>query len=272
MGTSARGDARRTLGRRLLLLLLGFGGLAALWSAAVGAAEGPTVEPAEGTTGFAWSPSSVALAPGGTLAIRNPSKVVPHGVAWTGGPEAPSCSGVPVNSSGTDWSGTCTFAEAGTYSFICTVHPEMRETVTVEAGATTPAPQPAPTPVPGPGAPAEQPPEGTALQAVRLTGVQHGAVVRGSLELAVAASGGKLTLELRARRRSQGARSGGSVRVGRLVRSQLKPGPQRFAIGLRNSARRALSRRRRLPLTLKIVVAPPQGSAVTRIRKVMLHV
>jgi len=237
---------------------------------AVGAAESQAVEPAEGTTGFIWSPSAVALAAGEAMTIRNPSKIVPHGVAWTSGPEKPSCSGVPVDSSGTDWSGTCTFAQAGTYAFVCTVHPEMRATVTVSARETTPAPQPV-SPTPAPGTPAEQPPAGNPLQALRLARVQHGPVVRGSLELAAAASGGRLTLELRARRRSLGARSGGTVLVGRLVRSQLKPGPQRFAIGLRTSARRALRERHRLPLTLKIAVAPPQGNPMNLMRRVVLH-
>src|SRR3954471_713719 len=107
MGPSRGGEAWRRLGRRLLLLALV--SLSALQLAAVSLADVPTFEPAETPSGFAWKPESVASTPGGTVALRNPGNVVPHGVHWTGGPEKPSCSGVPVDDFGTSWSGSCTF-------------------------------------------------------------------------------------------------------------------------------------------------------------------
>src|SRR4051794_39877080 len=122
MGVPGQEQVRRRLGWALLLL-----GALGLWSAQISPAEDPTIEPAESASGFYWRPSSVTLASGASATFRNPSNIVAHGLAWTGGPAQPSCSGVPVGSSGTAWSGSCTFAEAGTYSFVCTVHPtEMK--------------------------------------------------------------------------------------------------------------------------------------------------
>ncbi len=96
----------------------------------------PTVKAVSiGLYGHAWSPEAVAVGTGGSIAISN-STGVPHGVHWIGGPATPGCSGVPVGTtsatSGTAWNGTCTFTQAGTYTFYCTVHgPEMTGTVTV---------------------------------------------------------------------------------------------------------------------------------------------
>jgi hypothetical protein len=67
--------------------------------------------------------------------------ITPHGVEWKSGPNTPSCtSEVPVGTSpaasGTNWSGSCTFTQPGTYVFWCTVHgSSMSETVTVSGGA-----------------------------------------------------------------------------------------------------------------------------------------
>lgn len=83
-----------------------------------------------------WSPENVAVNTGAAIAIRN-TTTVPHGVHWISVPVTPECSsGVPVGTtevaSGKEWSGTCTFTHAGTYTFYCTVHgPSMSGTVTV---------------------------------------------------------------------------------------------------------------------------------------------
>ena len=46
-----------------------------------------------------------------------------HGVVWeTGDPSTPACSGVPVNKGETNWKGTCTFTNTGTYKYYCFVH------------------------------------------------------------------------------------------------------------------------------------------------------
>jgi plastocyanin len=228
-------------------------------------ADSTTVEPAETSSGFAWKPASVTALPGGSVAFRNPGAVTPHGVHWTGGPEEPSCSGVPVDSSGTSWSGTCAFSQAGTYTFVCTVHPEeMKGTITVAAGETPPSPGSEPG---GPPPLAEEP----LIEALRLPRNQHGTTVRGSLAISAAGVGGRLTVALEARRASLGQQSAGRIKVGKLIRSLPGPGQIRFAVPLKAFARRALRERGRLPLTVKTVVAPPSGSATTMTRRVELH-
>lgn len=240
-------------------------GLGALLWAAPGAAEDPTIEPAAGPGGFYWAPSSATVPPGGTVAFRNPSKIVPHGVAWTQGPAKPSCSGVPVDGSGTEWSGSCTFAEAGTYDFVCTVHPgEMKGTIVVGSGEAAPAPPPPPS---------GQPPDGSepAFTALRLAKSQRGGTVRGSLLVSPSAAGGKLALVLRARRASLGGDGRGTVRVGQQTQQQLQAGRRPFAVPLSAPARRALRERRHLSVTVNISVVPPSGPKATATRRVDLR-
>jgi plastocyanin len=262
MGPSRRGEVGRRLGRRLLLLALV--SLGAFQLAAVSLADEPTVEPTETPSGFAWKPESVTSTPGGTVAFRNPGNLVPHGVHWTGGPEKPSCSGVPVDSSGTAWSGACTFSQAGTYTFVCTVHPEeMKGTITVASGETT-AP-----PTPGPG----QPPaasEGPLVEALRLARRQHGRAIHGSITVSSAAVGGRLNVELRAPRTALGGHGKGMVRVGAVSRSLANAGRLAFAVHLQPSAQRALLRRGRLWLIVNTIIRPPSGLAAILTRRVKL--
>jgi len=263
MGPSRRGEAKRRLGRRLLLLALV--SLAAFQVARASSAEDITVEPAETPNGFAWKPSDVTSTAGGTVAFRNPGNLVPHGVHWTGGPEKPSCTGIPVDDFGTSWSGTCSFSQAGTYTFVCTVHPEeMKGTITVAAGEPTPAPGSET------GAPPAAP-EGPLVESLRLSRNQHGAVARGAIAVSPAAAGGRLVVALEAKRASLGQRTEGRVRVGKLTRSLTSSGEVRFAVALKASAQRALRQRGQLPLTLKATVTPLGGSAVTITRRVELH-
>jgi plastocyanin len=108
-----------------------------------------------GMTPVAWSPPQVTIAAGGSVTFANQSSEVPHGVIWTSSIQ-PTCeegSGkvpVGVEHSGYQWSGSCKFSQAGTYTFECSVHhKEMTGTITVTAaGTTTTMSTPAPTPVP----------------------------------------------------------------------------------------------------------------------------
>ena len=261
MATPERGEARPR--RRWRLLPLALVTLCALHFSALGAAEEPTVEPAEYAGGFAWRPASLEVTPGATVSFRNPSKIVPHGVAWTQG--APSCSGVPVGGSGTDWSGTCTFAQAGTYTFVCTVHPEeMKGTITVGSG------EGAPPPGSGYG---ETPTEtgARAYKALQVAKNQQGVAVNGSLTIFPGAAGSRLAVELLATRASLGIAGKGVAQVGKKTRTHLKAGRQTFAVPLRASAQRALQERGRLSLTVKVAVSSPTGSRETATRRVELH-
>jgi plastocyanin len=112
---------------------------------AVASSAGPSIE-ATNTPGsglyseehHAWAPPQVSVGTEGTVTLSN-STEVPHGIEWRSVLK-PTCEEgagkVPVGktpaASGTKWSGTCTFSQAGTYTFYCTVHgPEMTGTITV---------------------------------------------------------------------------------------------------------------------------------------------
>jgi plastocyanin len=237
-----------------------------------------------------WSPPQVTVSAGGIVAMSNPTEV-DHGVEWVSGPEKPACgAGVPVGdtpaAAGTKWSGTCTFAKAGTYVFYCTVHgSEMTGTVTVAADGTTTTTMPtmptptAPTP-PAPGTPGEagsEPPsdsllEGSPAQALELAASQHGRSVHGSVKISKLGAGGRLEVELLAAGASLGkAKHRSPVRVGRLSRFSLQAGVVSFAVPLTAKAKAALHRHRRLALTVRIVLAPVHGAAVTITRSVVEH-
>ncbi len=128
----------RTRKRYLLLftsLALAVAGLPALASSA-----GPSIEAVNsGLYSHYWSPTQVSVGTGGTVTLSN-STEVPHGIEWRSALK-PTCEEgagkVPVGTtptvSGTKWSGACTFSQAGTYTFYCTVHgPEMTGTITVK--------------------------------------------------------------------------------------------------------------------------------------------
>jgi plastocyanin len=263
MGPSRRGETRRRHGRRLLLLALAV--IGAFQAAGVSAADEPTVEPAETPSGYVWKPSAVTAAPGATVAFRNPGNVVPHGVHWTGGPERPSCTGVPVDEFGTAWSGTCSFAQTGTYTFVCTVHPEeMKGTITVTSGEAPPPP------APGPG----QPPTGESavVEGLQLAARQHGRAVRGAVTVSSAAAGGSLAVELKASSTALGGHGTGSVRIGELRRTIGGAGRLPFAVHLRPFAQQALNRRGHLSLLVNTTVRPPGGAPTTMTRRVKLSV
>jgi plastocyanin len=243
------------------------GTAAALHSVAASIAEGPTIEAASAGAGYVWKPSTATVGPGGTVSFKNTSAVVPHGVTWTGGPETPSCTGVPVNQEKTNWSGDCTFAQAGSYAFVCTVHPnEMKGTITVSSGGTKNPPPPS---TGGP----ESPLAGPASRALKIAKDQRGGSVRGSIDLAQAGAGGKLEVDLLARRASLfGAGKSGTARVGRLMRSNLRAGRVPFVVVIKRLARRALRSHERLALTVRVILDPPGQKAVKMARRVVLHV
>jgi hypothetical protein len=203
---------------------------------------------------------------GGSVTLRSTSTVVPHGVRWTGGPEKPSCSGVPVEQEEIDWSGNCTFAQAGSYTFVCTVHPtEMRGTIGVSSGA------PPPTPPEAPAVSPESPLQGPASGALRLARNQAGTSVLGSIALSPASAGGKLEVLLLAKGGRTMAARRASTRVGRLLRSPLEAGRLAFAVPLDGRARRTLSSREKLPLIVQVTVRAPGQAALTLKRGVILH-
>ena len=199
------------------------------------------------------------------MTFKNPSGSVEHGVAWIGGPETPSCSGIPINDAKTSWSGTCSFAQAGTYSFYCPAHPtEMKGAITVGSSGTTPPPPP----TGSPGSSGDEP----ALKALRLAKRQRGKFVRGAVDISQAGAGGRLQVDLFATRAKLfGAGHPGKMRVGRLTRSSLPEALVSFSVSLKRAARVALSRDERLPLQVKVTVTPTAGAAMRQARTVIVH-
>ena len=245
--------AGRGRGRILPLLLpaLVVWIVAALHPAVASAAD-PTIEAAaDGPyNSFVWRPSSASITPGGSVIFKSASAVIPHSVSWRGGPETPACSGVPIDEEKTSWSGSCTFAQPGSYPFVCSVHPvEMQGSISVGAGPGTPGPAPAP------GTP-ESPRAGRVSASLKLSRSQRGGSVRGSIALSQSAAGGRLVVVLLSRRAVlKGPGHRGTVRVGRLVRPNLKAGRLPFRVSLTRLARRALASRERLALTVRTTVS-----------------
>lgn len=256
-GRRATGGRAAAPGFRLpFAAALGLG----LFFASVGSAAEPTIEATFGGSSYAWTPSSAMIGAGGTVAFKNNSNAVPHGVRWTGGPAKPSCSS-GVEQEKTSWSGTCTFAQAGTYSFVCTVHPtEMKGTVTVTSGTEPPPPPPEGT---------QSGPVATGLQ---LAGQQRGSSMRGSIELLRGGSGTSLKVELRAARsRLFGAGRKGMATAGRLVRTSPATGRLEFSVPLKSAALRALRSLEKLPLQATVTATAPGGESFKRTRTVVMH-
>jgi plastocyanin len=256
---------------RLLRPIALLAGTAAALPAIAASETSPTIEAVnkKGSGAYAeerhaWSPEQASVATGGAVKITNPSEV-PHGVRWVSGPSTPTCSsGVPVAGAttafATKWSGTCTFTQAGTYTFYCTVHgAEMTGRVVVSAAAAPP--------------PAAQgsPLAGSESEAIRLSARQHGRTVHGSLALSAAAGGGRLEVELLAKAASLGASGHAQLSAGKLLRSPLMAGAVSFSVPLNTRARRALRRHRRLELSVRITLTSASGSVLTATRKVLMR-
>jgi hypothetical protein len=216
---------------------------------------------------------------GGVVTFSNPT-TVEHGVEWRSGPTKPSCEEgagkVPVGTtpaaSAAKWSGTCTFSQPGTYTFYCTVHgPEMTGTVTVSAGGSTTTTTTTTTTTPG--APTQEPGvQSPFAHAPSLGLVQRRGSVKGSLDISSAGAGDSLEIDVFATRASlAAAKRSPRVRVGRFLRSSVRAGKFSFSVALNARARHALRRRRRLPLTVKITLAPLYGEARTISRSVVEH-
>jgi plastocyanin len=263
-----------------------------------GAESTPTVEAVNGSgpsgETHSWLPSMLVSSTS-TVAFKN-TTTVNHGIHWLEGPSQPTCSaGIPVGTeevdAGKEWSGTCTFAQPGRYTFVCTVHPSMTGSVVVTqgqitisqtttqssstaSGTTTTTTTSGASPTESlPGSPLV----GSASTAVKLAKLQHGKLVRGSVDVAAAGAGGRLEVELLAKKtvlasagRAAQSSSGAQTRVGRL-HSSLTAGIVSFKVPLNAKAKRALSKRRRLALTVKLILTPKQGAAVTVTRHIVLH-
>lgn len=273
--------------RRSLLFVAALLGSAVVVLPALASSEPPSIsaynEP--GIYGLhSWMPATATIAPGGVVKFTNPYSETPHGLKFTGGTAgtAPSCTGIPAAagepSGAIDWSGECTFNASGTYTFVCTVHAEMRGTVTVSPGGSTTVTTTTPLPMaPGATGPGGSP--GTAgspfaggSHALRLAASQHGSSVHGAIDVSSVGTGGRLEIALFASGASLAAvHRSPRVRIGRYVRSSLYAGAASFVVGLNARARAALHRHGHLAVTVRIVLKPVAGAAGVVTKNVVLH-
>jgi plastocyanin len=192
--------------------------------------------------------SSVTIARGGSVAFSYPSGASAHNVVF-GATQPTSCTGMPATASPPGWSGSCTFDAYGTYTFHCGLHSFMTGTVEVPdpnaptTGTTTPPP------------------------AVKVAHRQRGVIVRGSVTtpagpsaIAVTALVAKKALASRVR----------LVKVGALRKHSAGTGKTAFGLRVNRAARRALERRHRLAVTLRIAVRPDAGAGVKKTVAVVL--
>lgn len=278
--------------KRLLVLAVVLGAAMAVLPGMAGLAASPTVsaveEGAPYYSKFAWSPSQAEVAAGGSVTFQNMSSSVPHGIVWKMTPATPTCeAGVPVYATftgegKTGWKGNCTFSQAGSYSFYCSVHGEsMSGTITVTPGGTTTTTTTTgttgttgtttttSTPPPSP----ESLLAGSVSQSLKIAKSQRGRSVKGSIDLSKAAAGDSLEIDLFAQSASlaRAKRPRAAVRVGRLIRRSLSAGKLTFSVKLNVRAQRAIERHHRLALTVRAVITPAGGEALTIIRSVVQH-
>ncbi len=150
----------RLSGRAPQRLTLAFTSTALLAVMIVAGAAGASPAQAQGTTAvsivdFAFQPASVTVPVGATVTWTN-NGMAPH-------TSTSSAGGWDSGSLTSGQSFSFTFPRAGSFSYICTIHPSMMGTVVVQGGAAAapPAAAPAaaqPTPRPAAAAPAAQRP------------------------------------------------------------------------------------------------------------------
>lgn len=225
------------------------------------------------------------IAQGGTLTFEDNDSKAPTDVVWKG--SAPICTGVvQAPPTKTGWSGTCTFATAGEYEFESeglwqgdgadyTKYKVMVESAGGGTTSTTGATGTTPTTTTTSTTPSASPESllaGSLSQAVNVAKSQRGGSVKGTINLAKAAAGDRLEVDLLAQGASLAkAKHGARVRVGRYVRGSLSAGKLSFSVELSANARRAIKRHRRLALTVQIVLTPPGGEPLSITRSVVQH-
>ena len=218
-------------------------------------------------------PADVTIAAGGHVNFSYFSGNNRHNVVFTAakptvcgissGP-AGNADALPSVPSPRGWEGGCDFQTAGTYPFVCGMHPNMTGSVTVVT-ASAAAPPPPPPVIEGPAV------IGAAASGLKVASIQRGFSVRGSVRVQ---RGGSRLLARAFARRGALRRSGGGaqlVEVGRQRRSSLRAGRASFTAKLDAAGRSALRRSGRLAITLRLTVTPAEGRSYTATRSVILR-
>lgn len=217
--------------------------------------------------------NSVSIAKDGTVTFSYPSGASLHSVVFDGG--TPSCTDLPASPSSAPWSGSCTFTAYGTYAFHCGLHGFMTGKVEVPdpnaptTGTTSPT-ETGGTPPGGGDPPGGGTPGGEVLTApaVKVARSQRGTVVRGSVTTPAGPSAIAVTALVVRNRLASRARL---VKVGSVKKRSAGTGRTAFAVRVNRAARRALHRRHRLAVTVRIAVTPDAGEAFKKTVKVVLR-
>ena len=228
--------------------------------------------------------TTAAVAAGGTVTFSYPSGMSIHNVEFTqaqptictqtSGGGMGAVPPLPSTPTGPGWAGNCRFDAAGSYAFVCGFHAFMTGTVQVGDGSGAPPGSPPGTPgTPGtPTTPGTGSPGQTQPLSVKIARRQRGTTVRGSVtttqdnsRLAIKALVSNRLLATTRPRRIR------KVSVGSLRKQVAKAGKTSFALKLNRAARRALNRRHRLVVGLRITVTPPSGQATTKTARVTLR-
>jgi plastocyanin len=231
------------------------GGAVAQAAGAINAVDFAFENPATGdsqVTIHAGEKVTFAYPVGGNAHDVSFSGVQPTSCVQTAGPNVGAVPPLPASPEGAGWSGQCTFNTPGTYDFVCEAHSFMTGVVTV-----LPAGTPTPTPMP----------EGPAATHLKLARSQHGHAVRGSI--VVARDKSRLGVAAFAKRSALHHTGSGRILVGHVTRTA-KAGTAKFTVTLSRAARKALARRGRLALTVRIAVTPLKGTPFTATKRVTL--
>jgi plastocyanin len=214
---------------------------------------------------YAWqangtSGATVTIAPGQTVTFGYPDGMTTHNVDFTG--KQPSqCTGLTPYPRPKGWTAECTFAAAGSYPFVCDVHPQMQGTVVVAAptpsptatptASADPVPTPQATPTPTPAGGAETSPAPPATPKIKLATKQKGARVRGTVTVEQPATRLEVTVK------------SGKTKVGSWRKTSTAKGTVPFSVALNAKARKTLKAKHRLKLAVTVALTPPGGRPQT---------
>jgi plastocyanin len=264
-----------------------FGSAVAVLPGLATAANPPSVT----ASNYMYTPMQVAVMPNGSVYFANGGGT--HDVHFNGSLLPSSCTGSPAQigpsagdpsamqtASNSSWTGTCTFTQEGTYTFVCTNHgftgtiyvnsagtvPTTTGTTTTTTTTTIPT---SPPPTTTGTTPTGTTPSGgggqTAARSLRSPAVQHGTAVKGSVT--IASGGADFEADLLGNP-SQVARS---VLVGKTVKHGVGAGKLNFKVSLNKRGRSALKRHRRLGLKLIVEVGAPGAAGTSLSRSISLR-
>ena len=229
-----------------------------------------------------WN-STCTFAEAGEYDFESPGLFDADGVNYTqykvivGEPTSTTTSSTMTTTSSSSTSSTMTKASSSTTSstMTTTVPTATRTSTTTTSTTTMPAATAATRSAGGStektsGATKARPPAGLAKLA--LASAQRGDAVHGTVQIPAADGGARLEVELLARGAAPAkVKRGKSSRVGRLVRSSAPAGTASFTVSLDAQAKRVLRSSHKLALTVKIVLTPKHGTAMTLTRSVVVR-